>query len=105
MTRRLIEIAIIQVFETEGSWVGIKDADPDDFQLSDRSSRTLNERTWTLSRNRGGFCPRFEMQGTTRLTAGTIVPVERISRDSALAVESLSKNFSVTLGCYDEVAA
>lgn len=51
MMRRLLEIAIIEAFETKGIAAKIKDTNGDYLQLSDLISCALNERLWTLSRN------------------------------------------------------
>jgi hypothetical protein len=51
MMRRLLEIALIEAFEAKGIAAKIKDAGGDYVQLSDLITRSLNEGSWTLSRN------------------------------------------------------
>lgn len=51
MMRRLLEIAVIEAFESNGIAAKIKDPAGDYLHLSDLIARALNENSWTLSRN------------------------------------------------------
>lgn len=63
MMRRLFEIAILEAFEANNIQDQIKGHDGNYLQLTDLVSRTLNCKTWTLSRNSQQALPKIKDLG------------------------------------------
>jgi hypothetical protein len=57
MMRRLVEISIIEAYESKKIADKIKDSTGNYFQLSDLIKKALTEKRWTLSRNTKKFLP------------------------------------------------
>ncbi len=57
--RRLVEIAIIEVFEHRGIVDRIKDSNGNYLQLTELVGKAMGEQTWSLSRNTRKYLPQL----------------------------------------------
>jgi len=93
MLRRLVELVIIELFEKRSIAGKIKGSDGNYLQLSDLISRTVAEKTWTLSRNAKKLLPSLRdighMSAHGRYFHAKREDVERLLGPARIVVEEL----------------
>ncbi len=91
MMRRLLEVSIIEAFESSSLASKIKDGDGNYSQLSELIGRALNEPAWTLSRNTRRFLPQLHDLGHLsahgRYYNATRDDIERVRQGCRIVIE------------------
>lgn len=100
MMRRLLEVAIIDLFEMRGLTANIKDASGNYFFLDDLIKKTLSETSWTLSRNSKQHLPNLKAIGDLAAHGkhfhGKVEDVDRYSLPFRSVIEELLTHAGLT---------
>ncbi|MBN2184833.1 MAG: DUF4145 domain-containing protein [Candidatus Krumholzibacteriota bacterium] len=93
MMRRLLEIALIETFESKGISTTVKDSSGNYFQLSGLVDKALNENSWTLSRNCRKALPSLRDAGHNsahgRYYFARREDIDRLRSDCRIVIEEL----------------